>query len=458
MTANFTKNVALTIKQHRLLPPPEAKDTQPVLVALSGGADSVALLRVLLQLGYRCEAAHCNFHLRGEESDRDERFVAALCERLHVVLHKADFQTRVFAKERGISIEMAARELRYAFFREQLGARKLCAVAVAHHRDDNAETILLNIVRGTGLRGLAGMACKNGNIIRPLLNESREDIIRYLADIKQDYVTDSSNLEADIKRNIVRLRLMPLMRELNPAIVDTLLTNARTARNAQTYLQAQAALIPTQTDGDTITINSADIGAQILLFEKLRPFGLSPQQVESIWNNRQGDHNTAYHSATHNVVCDRGTIIIQRRQPSAEPESATLNAGESVCVLGQTITARTIPATDLSNIPTDPAVACIDAEKVSWPLTVRPAKKGDRFIPLGMAGSKPVSRYMIDRKFNAFQKQQQLVVAQNAMPTASTDDAAHPEQQIMWLVGQRIDERFKVVRGHTKQVLLLELH
>ena len=205
---DFMQRVSATIAEHSLLRPASSEEPGIVLVALSGGADSVALLRCMLELGYKCEAAHCNFHLRGKEADRDEEFCSELCRQLGVRLHRRDCDTRGYSTEHKVSIEMAARELRYDFFRQLAEEEGLEAVAVAHHRDDNAETILLNIVRGTGLRGLAGMPYKNGNIVRPLLNVSRQDILDYLRELGQDFVTDSTNQVADVKRNVVRLKLL----------------------------------------------------------------------------------------------------------------------------------------------------------------------------------------------------------------------------------------------------------
>ena len=255
---SFLQRIQATIRQHDLLPQPNGAEV--VLVALSGGADSVALLRALLELGYRCEAAHCNFHLRGEESDRDELFVADLCHTLGVTLHKTDFQTADYAREHGVSIEMAARDLRYGFFHQFMDTGHYTAVAVAHHRDDNAETILLNIIRGTGLQGLTGMPYSNNGIVRPLLDVSREDITDYLRDVGQNYVTDSTNLTPDVKRNAVRLKLMPLLRELNPAITDTLLQNATNAREAQQYIASRAYRVNKveQSDG-SVAIRKGDI-------------------------------------------------------------------------------------------------------------------------------------------------------------------------------------------------------
>ena len=179
-----------------------------LLVALSGGADSVALLRVLHTAGYQCEAAHCNFHLRGEESNRDEQFVRQLCQKYGIRLHTIDFNTTQYATEKRISIEMAARELRYNWFekiKEECGAH---VIAVAHHQDDSVETMLLNLIRGTGITGLLGIRPRNGAIVRPLLCINREEIIRYLQQIGQDFVTDSTNLEDEYTRNKIRLNLL----------------------------------------------------------------------------------------------------------------------------------------------------------------------------------------------------------------------------------------------------------
>lgn len=208
--------IRLYIEKYRLL-----SEDRPVLVGLSGGADSVALLGVLVRLGYPCIALHCNFHLRGEESDRDEAFACEFAESLEVPFHKIDFDTISYAGERHLSIEMAARELRYAWFeemRERLGGQ---ATAVAHHRDDNVETVLMNLIRGTGIRGMSGIRPRNGFIVRPLLCVSREDILAWLADQGYAYMVDSTNLSDAYTRNFIRLNVLPLLEEINPSARNT---------------------------------------------------------------------------------------------------------------------------------------------------------------------------------------------------------------------------------------------
>ena len=212
--------------------------SQLYLVALSGGSDSVALLLLLREAGYQVHAAHCNFHLRGAESDRDEHFCVDLCKQLGVELHRAHFDTSEYAALHKVSIEMAARELRYRWFDQLCDDIGAAGVCVAHHRDDLVETVLLNIVRGTGLRGLTGIQPRNGRVLRPLLCVSRAEIETYLAERGQAYVTDSTNLEADVLRNKVRLQVLPLLRELNPAVSENIYRMAENVKEAQTVLDA----------------------------------------------------------------------------------------------------------------------------------------------------------------------------------------------------------------------------
>lgn len=267
----FIRKVSQFIEEKHLL-----GSGDKVLVALSGGADSVALLRVLLRLGYVCEAAHCNFHLRGEESVRDERFVRALAESLGVPLHVIHFDTNAYAASHNVSVEMAARELRYDWFaklRQECGAK---VVAVAHHRDDSVETFLLNLVRGTGINGLQGIRPVNGEVVRPLLCVSRAEILDYLSSLGQDYVTDSTNLQDEFVRNKLRLNVIPMLETINPSVSDTIAETARRLADvAQVYQEAiQAARKRVMPDGETIDIPvlCRESGAQNLLLNCYTPW------------------------------------------------------------------------------------------------------------------------------------------------------------------------------------------
>lgn len=441
---SFATKVAACISRHGLLPD-GAPHAYTVLVALSGGADSVALLRVLMELGYQCEAAHCNFQLRGAESDADQQFATSLCRAQGITLHTQRFDTQGYAAAHHISIEMAARDLRYAYFAKLASERGLQCVAVAHHRDDNAETILLNMVRGTGIRGLRGMAYKRDNIIRPLLDVGRDDIIAYLNDLGQKYVTDSSNLVADVKRNIIRLRLMPILRELNPSVVDTLVSNA--CHLEEVYRHAQSAGIPAwqESGRGLLTISKNLIADRFVLHELLSAYGFTPSQVADIWQGLDGTAGALFHSATHTLLRDRDTLVLNKKDniSTTTDNHIHINLCESseVAVDNTRIAFRHSDISEFHSISKDTSTAILDADKVGSRLTVRYVSPGDRFVPFGMQGSKLVSDYMTDRKMNHFEKQQQLVV------TNDTD--------IIWLVGQRSDNRYRVDLCATKRLLIV---
>lgn len=408
-----------------------------ILIALSGGADSVALLRVLHALGYSCECAHCNFHLRGEESDRDEAFVQELCKTHQIKLHIKHFDTDTYAKSHQLSIEMAARELRYEWFeslRQELNAQ---VIAVAHHRDDSVETFMLNLIRGTGINGLKGIAPKNGWIVRPLLQVSREDIIYYLQGIHQDYVTDSTNLQDVYVRNKIRLNILPLMKEINPSIMETLQdTSMRLADVASIYHQERKktlehSVIRVSDHFQRISIDKIlmDIAPASFLYELLSPLGFNISQIKDI--HRSLEHSQAgkrFISKNWELIRDREDLLIQRI--------------DSECIVPELIV-QEIEKTPSFILPKDKHIACLDADKVKLPLTIRKWQVGDKFIPFGMNGKKKISDYMTDKKFSLFQKESQYVVCS--------------EDKIVWLVNERCDNRYRIT-DQTRRILLLKIN
>lgn len=405
------------------------QETDKLLVALSGGADSVALLRVLLELGYPCEVAHCNFHLRGEESDRDERFVRDLCQRFNITLHVAHFQTEKISEEKHISIEMAARELRYEWFeklRLETGAAYIC---VAHHRDDSVETFLLNLLRGAGIQGLRGIHPKNGHIVRPLLEVTREEITDYLQHLSQDYVTDSTNLQTEYLRNKVRLELLPLMQTINPAASDRIAQTANYLNDAFLYYERgiqegkERVLTP---EGISIAALKREPSPACLLHEILSPLGFNSAQEAEILQSLEAQSGKTFMAEKYQVVKDRDMLLISRLEAPVEPHLSyeeKLRTPEFV-------------------IPKDKHTACLDADKITAPLTLRLTQTGDAFIPFGMKGRKLVSDYLTDRKYSLVQKQRQWVLC-------AGDD-------ILWLVGERIDHRYRVTE-QTRNLLLIHL-
>ncbi len=403
-----------------------------VFVALSGGADSVALLRVLLALGYPCEAAHCNFHLRGEESNRDEHFVRALCDTLHTPLHITHFDTTDYASTHRISIEMAARELRYTWFESIRKERGAEVIAVAHHRDDSVETFLLNLVRGTGINGLKGIAPKNGCIVRPMLEVSREDVMNYLAQLQQDYVTDSTNLEDEYMRNKLRLNVLPLLRELNPSVSESIAETAnRLTDVAHIYNKVmEQTRLRVVRDDHRVHIPSLlrEDAPEALLFEVLRPYGFHSPQVKDVFRSLSAQSGKRFSSEKWEVLRDREYLLIR-----------SLDAEEQILQLD----IREVKITPDFIIPRDKQIACLDADTLALPLTLRKWRQGDKFVPFGMRGSKNVSDYLTDRKFSLFAKENQYVVC----------DA---QGRIVWLVNERSDNRFRVTEK-TKRAIELRI-
>ncbi|MBO4720835.1 MAG: tRNA lysidine(34) synthetase TilS [Prevotella sp.] len=405
------------------------------LVALSGGADSVALLLVLKQLGYRIEAVHCNFHLRGEESDRDEDFVKTLCKQHDISLHLIHFDTEEYASVHQVSIEMAARELRYRYFeqlRQDIGAETIC---VAHHRDDAVETLLMNLMRGAGIHGLTGIHPKNGTVVRPLLGVCRQDIEDYLRQQDQSYVTDSTNLQPDVLRNKIRLQLLPLFESIYPGSIDNIARSAHYLSEAEKVYNSsfstqdcpQCALIIPHS-----SVFSAPSPLS-LLYERLTPLGFNRTQVEQILSCLQGESGREFTSPTHILVIDRDRLVVE---PISEPMKPFIIPEPGLYRLDETATLRVEHVGTDIGISRDPQIATLDASQVRFPLTIRTTQEGDRFQPFGMRGKKLVSDFLTDQKLNILEKRRQLVV---------TDATG----TILWLVGFRIAESFRITDATT---------
>lgn len=412
------------IKHHKLL-----DDNKLYLVALSGGADSVALLLLLDEMGYKFHAIHCNFHLRGEESDRDEHFCEQLCQQKNIPFHRIHFDTLTYAEAHKISVEMAARELRYRYFeqlRKDIGAEGVC---VAHHRDDTVETVLMNLIRGTGLRGLTGIQPKNGNILRPLLSVSRAEIEEYLRKKGQEYVTDHTNLETDVLRNKVRLQVIPLLQQLNPAVSENIQRTAENLSDAQAVLDA--VMLPYQLVKE-LDLNQLTYTAsrEYITFEWLKNYGFNGAQVRQILTAETGRVFSSPQG--YDVLVDRGHLLVE---PSLKPMKNLRIPEEGTYVLDdQTrISVKTEPVW----ISRDAAVATVDVSRVRFPLTVRRVEEGDWMIPFGMEGRKLLSDLMTDRKMTVFEKRRQLVVVDG-------------EGNMVWLVGIRTDNRCRVSSDTTE--------
>ncbi len=425
------------INEHKLL-----EQGSKVLVAISGGADSVALLVALRKLNYPCEAIHCNFHLRADESNRDEEFTKNLCERLGVTLRIVHFDTNAYAKEKGISIEMAAREQRYAAFEEQRKAIGAQAIAVAHHRDDSAETVLLNLIRGTGIKGLRGIQPKNGYIIRPLLCVGRNDILDYLKWRGEEYVTDSTNLASDYTRNKIRLEIIPKLGEINPSIIASLAATAQRISEAeQIYRKAINEAINRVKQGNGISIEALrkEVAPATILHEILSPLGFNSAQIEDIARSMESEGAKLFHAAEWSIVKERENLIITQRSEAERQEVQLPQEGVFTTTQGTLTVRRTIFN---GEIPKQRNIACLDADKLHLPLILRNTRQGDRFTPFGMRGTKLVSDYLTDCKKSFFEKQTQFVV---------TDAIG----EIVWLVNERPSARCRIDE-QTKNIVSLE--
>jgi len=423
----FEERIERFVRTNQLL---NAQDTY--LVALSGGADSVSLLTALLRLGYHVDAVHCHFHLRGDEADRDERFCMALCEKRNVRLHRAHFDTITYAQLHKQSIETAARELRYHYFEQLINDTDAQGVCVAHHQQDVAETVLMNLCRGTGLQGMSGIRARNGHVIRPLLCVSRQQILDYLADMRQDYVTDSTNTTPCATRNKVRLQAMPVLKSIYRQADTNMANTARHIAAALPFIQKAVddARRRVMTDENSISIQALqqETGMQFLLFELLSPLGFRPKQTEEIVAALDTDSTgKTWKSGTHVAVIDRDRILLSGIAPDFTPRKFPEEG--KYCFPDVCMEILRQPAT--AGWERDRHTACLDAAKVAFPLTLRRAATADRFCPLGMKGSKLLSDYMTDHKFPRTAKERQLVV-----------EDAHGH--IVWLVGERIDERAKI--------------
>lgn len=418
----------------------------PVLVGLSGGADSVALLVLLVQLDYPCVALHCNFHLRGDESVRDEQFAREMARTLDVPFYKIDFDTAAYGAEHHLSIEMAARELRYNWFEEmrlRLGAQ---AIAVAHHRDDSVETVLMNLVRGTGIRGLGGIRPKNGYVVRPLLAVSRSEILDWLAEQQLSYVTDSTNLSDAYTRNFIRLRVLPLLEELNPSVKAAIARTAdHLAETEAIYLhvveKARRELVKEDLRIPIARLMEYPSPATIL-YELLKPYGFIRQVADDVFRSLTGESGKMFYSPDYRLLKDREYLLLSPVKKEEEREY-TFTVDDIV----EEVWRGPVELSFFKSVITtyfcfrkDKHIAYFDYDKLSFPLTLRKWKEGDWFIPFGMKGRKKLSDYFSDHKFSRMDKEQTWLLCSG--------------ENILWIVGERSDNRFCIDKT-TKSVLVV---
>ena len=428
---------------------------EKVVLALSGGIDSMVLADLLLKTKVEFVAAHCNFHLRGYESDGDDWFVRKFAEKRGIQCYVKHFETEKYAANHGISIEMAARELRYSWFeqlRQELGYDK---IAVAHHADDQAETFFINLLRGAGLNGLKGMKPQNGVIIRPLLWASREQIRKYAVENHIVWREDHTNAESVYLRNKIRNQLLPVFDELQPdarqGLYKSLEHLASENELYRALLKEKLAQI-VERDGDVQRLPySKIIKAEVpelvegptysfqLLFEWLRQFGFNTDQCHFIYDALGSGVGNQYCSATHRLVIGRDELQLFEIKEDSNDE-IQIEIGEEEILFPIHLCFSKLEKTEDFIIDKSPDVAQLDFDTLKFPLTLRHWRHGDRFHPLGMKGSKLLSDFFVDQKFTEYQKQNVWLLVS-------------AEGDILWVVGYRIDERYKVTIS-TKTIFL----
>ena len=402
-------------------------ENKKVILALSGGIDSMVLADLLLKAKADFVLAHCNFHLRGEESDGDEQFVRVFAERNGLKLYVKQFDTTGYAKEHGVSIEMAARDLRYPWFeelRQQLGYDN---IAVAHHADDQLETFFINLLRGAGLRGLKGMQPVNGHIIRPLLDFSREEIHQYAIENGIKWREDHTNAETQFLRNKIRHELLPVIDGISKEGRASILKSiSHLASENELYRE----LVKEKLDNSGLLRRCAprnDVSEQ-LLFEWLRDYGFNSDQVHFIYVALNSQPGTAFFSPTHRVTIERDGLELT---PLCQAETS-LELVYEQC-----------PYDEHFTLDKSPKVAQLDYDKLTFPMQLRKWQAGDRFHPFGMKGSRLLSDFLKDLKLTTSQKE-------NVSVLLTAND------EIVWVVGYRVDERFKVTEK-TRLVLKVSI-
>ena len=413
-----------------------------LILGISSGADSVCLMQILLALGYRFDLAHCNFNLRGNESDQDEVFVRKLAKEYQLQLHVKHFETQRYASENKISIQMAARDLRYAWFHDLLASENAKYIAIAHHTNDDAETFFINLVRGSGLKGLLGIKEKIDSIVRPLMAVSRAEIEQFLKENDISFREDSSNTSLKYLRNKIRHELMPLLGEMNPSIQQTISDEMKILEGVAQVYYAKIDKVRKEVIQNENGIIQLRIAALLeldplnnYLYELLSPYGFST--IESIAKSLNGQSGKQFFSSTHQLVVDREYILIS----TLEKEDMAFKILERDSKLENPIAINFRTVSD-KKIILDNRIAQLDFDKLQFPLILRKWKDRDKFVPLGMQSFKKLSDFFIDNKFSILDKKKQWLLCS--------------DNDIVWVVGHRIDDRYKL-QSKTKKVYIAKI-
>lgn len=416
-----------------------------VLVAVSGGVDSMVLLYILAELGIHVAAAHVNFKLRQEASEEDQIFVIQWCEKRNIPCHTTSFETRKYLIDASDSVQMVARRLRYDWMEKLMKNHSYTRLAVGHHVNDSFETTIYNLVKGTGIKGVRGIKIQSGNIIRPLISFNKEEIIAFARENNIPWREDQTNVRSDYYRNYIRNEIVPKLKTINPSLESTFFHTQNRLNDAEEIVSEVILFIKDKyisINGEVTIIDISWIesqkGARYILSEILADYGFNYRQSLDVYESR--DHTGKYFlSEEYRVLVDRGKLEVEKKEVRAEVHASLEKNGNVQTSYGgfesQVVSySREFVIPDLKNI------ACLDAEKLSFPLSIRNWQQGDRFMPLGMKGFKKVSDFLIDEKVSFSTKEKTLVI--------------ESDNEICWVVGHRPDERFKISENTEKICLI----
>lgn len=445
------EKIILFIKEHELL-----NRGDKILVALSGGADSVLLLYFLLKFrkkyGISIGAMHVNHMIRGKSADEDEKFCRSLCEKFQIDYHSVKYNVPKYAELKKISVEEAAREIRYRELTKAKQKFKYDKIATAHTCSDNAETILLNVIKGAGLKGISGIPIKRDFIIRPILPLTKNEIVEYLSKAKLDFITDLSNLDDIYERNFIRNNLIPLIKKLNPKVEQTLFKSSLLWRQQALILESIVKIISDFVINKRKNFFELDIELLNKLDEKIRndivkssvERNLSTKltfneckRIISLLSSLPGKKIELSNKLV--VVRERSKIVFSPQKKQSKLNSIEVKIGGTVQIEGQEISIDFVNKSSVK-FHNNKNVEFISADNISSSFIIRRWQFGDRFYPIGLNGSKKVSDFLSDLKLSSLEKQNQLVLTNN--------------KKIVWVVGCRLDERFKV-STHSRKILKL---
>ncbi|MDW7694304.1 tRNA lysidine(34) synthetase TilS [Flammeovirgaceae bacterium SG7u.111] len=423
---------------------------EKILLAVSGGIDSMVMLDLFEKSGHDFGIAHMNFGLRGEVSDEDELFVQTVSQRCRKVFFTKKVATESYAKEKGISTQMAARELRYAWFDGLMEQEGYDLLATAHHLNDSVETVLLNLGRGTGIAGMKGILPQKGKTIRPLLFATRMQIEGYAKENNITWREDASNASIKYDRNLVRHKVVPVMRQLNPSFEQVMGENIEKLRGVESlfgeYVELlREKLVSTENDMENLSIELllAQKEPKVLLYYLLKEKGFNFRQMDDVFEALESGSGKMILSQSHRLLVDREELKIEGLGQKEQGE-IRISPEETACTTdGLSFSFKKVEMQKLEGIPRDPNIAALDVQKITFPLTLRTWQEGDWFVPLGMKGKKKLSDFLIDQKVDRFQKEKVKVLC------SATGE-------VIWVVGRRISEKFKLTKS-SNHILLVEV-